>query len=208
MKFQDELESGKRPKKPGQSFQEQVEHYRDKLLQRVRVRVRDAMQSPAVVCSQKCPPRDNLDTSVLETRGQLGMLGVQWLSVTLAGERVRAAADCSVLNPSWGPEQVSFLPGGPTDGVSVTAGHREMWHRCSHEVPSLWCPREHTGGGTPPPCGRSLWGAGTLECGSHVCTEGVQDKEPHGTVVGRPWAFFRDCSVLPVVREMIVQTGW
>lgn len=35
MKFQDELESGKRPKKPGQSFQEQVEHYRDKLLQRV-----------------------------------------------------------------------------------------------------------------------------------------------------------------------------
>ncbi|XP_073215865.1 U2 snRNP-associated SURP motif-containing protein isoform X9 [Lepidochelys kempii] len=35
MKFQDELESGKRPKKPGQSFQEQVEHYRDKLLQRL-----------------------------------------------------------------------------------------------------------------------------------------------------------------------------
>ncbi|XP_015282952.1 PREDICTED: U2 snRNP-associated SURP motif-containing protein isoform X2 [Gekko japonicus] len=34
MKFQDELESGKRPKKLGQSFQEQVEHYRDKLLQR------------------------------------------------------------------------------------------------------------------------------------------------------------------------------
>lgn len=38
MKFQDELESGKRPKKPGQSFQEQVEHYRDKLLQRVRTK--------------------------------------------------------------------------------------------------------------------------------------------------------------------------
>ncbi|XP_077365063.1 U2 snRNP-associated SURP motif-containing protein isoform X1 [Festucalex cinctus] len=34
MKFQDELESGKRSKKPGQSFQEQVEHYRDKLLQK------------------------------------------------------------------------------------------------------------------------------------------------------------------------------
>ncbi|XP_006002850.1 U2 snRNP-associated SURP motif-containing protein isoform X2 [Latimeria chalumnae] len=34
MKFQDELESGKRPKKAGQSIQEQVEHYRDKLLQR------------------------------------------------------------------------------------------------------------------------------------------------------------------------------
>lgn len=39
MKFQDELESGKRPKKPGQSFQEQVEHYRDKLLQRVRNKI-------------------------------------------------------------------------------------------------------------------------------------------------------------------------
>ncbi|XP_041419321.1 U2 snRNP-associated SURP motif-containing protein isoform X2 [Xenopus laevis] len=36
MKFQDEIESGKRPKKPGQSIQEQVEHYRDKLLQRER----------------------------------------------------------------------------------------------------------------------------------------------------------------------------
>lgn len=35
MKFQDELESGKRPKKSGQSMQEQVELYRDKLLQRV-----------------------------------------------------------------------------------------------------------------------------------------------------------------------------
>ncbi|XP_030629192.1 U2 snRNP-associated SURP motif-containing protein isoform X2 [Chanos chanos] len=34
MKFQDELESGKRPKKLGQSIQEQVELYRDKLLQR------------------------------------------------------------------------------------------------------------------------------------------------------------------------------
>ncbi|XP_019897503.1 U2 snRNP-associated SURP motif-containing protein isoform X2 [Esox lucius] len=34
MKFQDELESGKRPKKSGQSIQEQVEHYRDKLLQK------------------------------------------------------------------------------------------------------------------------------------------------------------------------------
>ncbi|KAJ8357163.1 hypothetical protein SKAU_G00199570 [Synaphobranchus kaupii] len=34
MKFQDELELGKRPKKSGQSIHEQVEHYRDKLLQR------------------------------------------------------------------------------------------------------------------------------------------------------------------------------
>ncbi|XP_032887791.1 U2 snRNP-associated SURP motif-containing protein isoform X1 [Amblyraja radiata] len=34
MKFQDELESGKRPKKTGQTMQDQVEHYRDKLLQR------------------------------------------------------------------------------------------------------------------------------------------------------------------------------
>ncbi|KAK7881785.1 hypothetical protein WMY93_030194 [Mugilogobius chulae] len=38
MKFQDELESGKRPKKAGQSIQEQVEHYRDKLLQKERER--------------------------------------------------------------------------------------------------------------------------------------------------------------------------
>ncbi|XP_073435211.1 U2 snRNP-associated SURP motif-containing protein isoform X4 [Dendrobates tinctorius] len=36
MKFQDEIESGKRPKKSGHSIQEQVEHYRDKLLQRER----------------------------------------------------------------------------------------------------------------------------------------------------------------------------
>lgn len=34
MKFQDELESGKRPKKSGQSILEQVELYRDKLLQK------------------------------------------------------------------------------------------------------------------------------------------------------------------------------
>uniref|UniRef100_A0A8C7KQU7 U2 snRNP-associated SURP domain containing n=1 Tax=Oncorhynchus kisutch TaxID=8019 RepID=A0A8C7KQU7_ONCKI len=34
MKFQDELESGKRPKKSGQSLQEQVENYREKLLQK------------------------------------------------------------------------------------------------------------------------------------------------------------------------------
>ncbi|KAJ3611586.1 hypothetical protein NHX12_021601 [Muraenolepis orangiensis] len=34
MKFQDELESGKRPKKTGQNLLEQVEHYRDKLLQK------------------------------------------------------------------------------------------------------------------------------------------------------------------------------
>ncbi|XP_075426207.1 U2 snRNP-associated SURP motif-containing protein isoform X3 [Ascaphus truei] len=39
MKFQDEIELGKRPKKPGQSIQEQVEHYRDKLLQREREKV-------------------------------------------------------------------------------------------------------------------------------------------------------------------------
>uniref|UniRef100_A0AAY4DDL4 U2 snRNP-associated SURP motif-containing protein n=1 Tax=Denticeps clupeoides TaxID=299321 RepID=A0AAY4DDL4_9TELE len=35
MKFQDELESGKRPKKSGQSIQDQVEHYREKLLQKM-----------------------------------------------------------------------------------------------------------------------------------------------------------------------------
>ncbi|KAI1903610.1 hypothetical protein AGOR_G00028980 [Albula goreensis] len=34
MKFQDELESGKRPRKPGMSVQQQAEHYRNKLLQK------------------------------------------------------------------------------------------------------------------------------------------------------------------------------
>ncbi|KAJ7996644.1 hypothetical protein DPEC_G00239180 [Dallia pectoralis] len=34
MKFQDELESGKRPKKSGMNVQKQVEHYRNKLLQK------------------------------------------------------------------------------------------------------------------------------------------------------------------------------
>uniref|UniRef100_A0A3P8YPD5 U2 snRNP-associated SURP domain containing n=1 Tax=Esox lucius TaxID=8010 RepID=A0A3P8YPD5_ESOLU len=35
MKFQDELESGKRPRKSGMNVQKQVEHYRNKLLQKV-----------------------------------------------------------------------------------------------------------------------------------------------------------------------------
>lgn len=35
MKIQDELESGKRPRKSGMSLQQQVEHYRNKLLQKV-----------------------------------------------------------------------------------------------------------------------------------------------------------------------------
>uniref|UniRef100_A0A3Q3J264 U2 snRNP-associated SURP motif-containing protein n=1 Tax=Monopterus albus TaxID=43700 RepID=A0A3Q3J264_MONAL len=47
MKFQDELESGKRPKKPGQSIQEQVEHYRDKLLQKVFNKKRRHSGSPS-----------------------------------------------------------------------------------------------------------------------------------------------------------------
>ncbi|KAG7464550.1 hypothetical protein MATL_G00166730 [Megalops atlanticus] len=34
MKFQDELESGKRPRKPGKTVQQQVEHYRNRLLQK------------------------------------------------------------------------------------------------------------------------------------------------------------------------------
>ncbi|MGH0151081.1 UNVERIFIED_CONTAM: hypothetical protein FKN15_027351 [Acipenser sinensis] len=34
VKFQDELESGKRPRKSGMTFQQQVEHYRNKLLQK------------------------------------------------------------------------------------------------------------------------------------------------------------------------------
>lgn len=35
LKMQDELESGKRPKKSEMSIQQQVEHYRNKLLQKV-----------------------------------------------------------------------------------------------------------------------------------------------------------------------------
>ncbi|XP_007890453.1 U2 snRNP-associated SURP motif-containing protein isoform X1 [Callorhinchus milii] len=41
MKFQDELESGKRPKKSGVTFQQQVEHYRSKLLQREKEKGQD-----------------------------------------------------------------------------------------------------------------------------------------------------------------------
>ncbi|MGH0136333.1 UNVERIFIED_CONTAM: hypothetical protein FKN15_036031 [Acipenser sinensis] len=41
IKFQDELELGKRPKKSGQSIQEQAEHYRDKLLQREKEKERE-----------------------------------------------------------------------------------------------------------------------------------------------------------------------
>uniref|UniRef100_A0A4W4EYC2 U2 snRNP-associated SURP motif-containing protein n=1 Tax=Electrophorus electricus TaxID=8005 RepID=A0A4W4EYC2_ELEEL len=50
MKFQDELESGKRPKRSGQSIQEQVELYRDKLLQRVSNILRAVFNS---VCEMK-----------------------------------------------------------------------------------------------------------------------------------------------------------
>lgn len=35
MQFQDELETGKRPRKSGMNVQKQVEHYRNKLLQKV-----------------------------------------------------------------------------------------------------------------------------------------------------------------------------
>lgn len=35
MKFQDELESGKRQKKSNMNLQQQVQHYRNKLLQKV-----------------------------------------------------------------------------------------------------------------------------------------------------------------------------
>lgn len=44
MKFQDELESGKRPKKSSQSIHEQVELYRDKLLQKVSYPVPQAFK--------------------------------------------------------------------------------------------------------------------------------------------------------------------
>uniref|UniRef100_A0A7N6AX51 U2 snRNP-associated SURP domain containing n=1 Tax=Anabas testudineus TaxID=64144 RepID=A0A7N6AX51_ANATE len=54
MKFQDELESGKRPKKPGQSIQEQVEHYRDKLLQKV---INKLMHKGVTKVLHLCPTR-------------------------------------------------------------------------------------------------------------------------------------------------------
>ncbi|XP_043560330.1 U2 snRNP-associated SURP motif-containing protein-like isoform X3 [Chiloscyllium plagiosum] len=41
MKFQDELESGKRTKKSGMTFQQQVEHYRSKLLQKEKEKDQD-----------------------------------------------------------------------------------------------------------------------------------------------------------------------
>ncbi|XP_069749764.1 U2 snRNP-associated SURP motif-containing protein-like isoform X2 [Narcine bancroftii] len=41
MKFQDELESGKRTKKSGMTFQQQVEHYRSKLLQKGKEKNQD-----------------------------------------------------------------------------------------------------------------------------------------------------------------------
>uniref|UniRef100_A0A8C3DPC0 U2 snRNP associated SURP domain containing n=1 Tax=Corvus moneduloides TaxID=1196302 RepID=A0A8C3DPC0_CORMO len=57
MKFQDELESGKRPKKPGQSFQEQVEHYRDKLLQREKEKEMERERDRDKKDKEKCETR-------------------------------------------------------------------------------------------------------------------------------------------------------
>uniref|UniRef100_A0A672U3U3 U2 snRNP associated SURP domain containing n=1 Tax=Strigops habroptila TaxID=2489341 RepID=A0A672U3U3_STRHB len=57
MKFQDELESGKRPKKPGQSFQEQVEHYRDKLLQREKEKELERERDRDKKDKEKCDTR-------------------------------------------------------------------------------------------------------------------------------------------------------
>lgn len=62
MKFQDELESGKRPKKTGQSIQEQVEHYRDKLLQKVR-------RTPSG-CSVECKSLNSKTTAVVAGKGK------------------------------------------------------------------------------------------------------------------------------------------
>uniref|UniRef100_A0A4W5KE82 Zgc:163098 n=1 Tax=Hucho hucho TaxID=62062 RepID=A0A4W5KE82_9TELE len=44
MQFQDELETGKRPRKSGMNMQKQVEHYRNKLLQKVETRQRRAVK--------------------------------------------------------------------------------------------------------------------------------------------------------------------
>ncbi|XP_033884714.2 U2 snRNP-associated SURP motif-containing protein-like isoform X2 [Acipenser ruthenus] len=57
IKFQDELESGKRPKKSGQSIQEQAEHYRDKLLQKEKEKEREK-------------ERDKKDKEKLESRSK------------------------------------------------------------------------------------------------------------------------------------------
>ncbi|XP_067903902.1 U2 snRNP-associated SURP motif-containing protein-like isoform X4 [Heterodontus francisci] len=48
MKFQDELESGKRTKKSGMTFQQQVEHYRSKLLQKEKEKDQDKEQEKEV----------------------------------------------------------------------------------------------------------------------------------------------------------------
>uniref|UniRef100_UPI00398EDA55 U2 snRNP-associated SURP motif-containing protein-like n=1 Tax=Pristiophorus japonicus TaxID=55135 RepID=UPI00398EDA55 len=48
MKFQDELESGKRTKKSGMTFQQQVEHYRSKLLQKEKEKDQDKEQEKEI----------------------------------------------------------------------------------------------------------------------------------------------------------------
>ncbi|XP_043926943.1 U2 snRNP-associated SURP motif-containing protein isoform X2 [Protopterus annectens] len=57
MKFQDELESGKKAKKPEQSIQEQVEHYREKLLLREKEKEQEREKE-----------RDRKDREKLEAR--------------------------------------------------------------------------------------------------------------------------------------------
>ncbi|XP_072914704.1 U2 snRNP-associated SURP motif-containing protein-like [Hemitrygon akajei] len=53
MKFQDELESGKRTKKSGMTFQQQVEHYRSKLLQKGMEKVQDKELEKEVCDTEK-----------------------------------------------------------------------------------------------------------------------------------------------------------
>uniref|UniRef100_H3AIU2 Zgc:163098 n=1 Tax=Latimeria chalumnae TaxID=7897 RepID=H3AIU2_LATCH len=60
MKFQDELESGKRPKKSGMTFQQQVEHYRNKLLQREEENEKNEQEKKEKM-SQKSKDRNKKD---------------------------------------------------------------------------------------------------------------------------------------------------
>lgn len=50
MKYQDELEAGKRSRKTGMSFQEQVQHYRKKLLNKVHLRLIISFRMFRIIC--------------------------------------------------------------------------------------------------------------------------------------------------------------
>uniref|UniRef100_A0A8C4W892 U2 snRNP associated SURP domain containing n=1 Tax=Gopherus evgoodei TaxID=1825980 RepID=A0A8C4W892_9SAUR len=115
MKFQDELESGKRPKKPGQSFQEQVEHYRDKLLQREkekeleRERERDKKDKEKSESRSKdkkekeeCTPtrKESAGSSTPETKREYGQRCKQGVAALVMPCRCVHLLSCSAVTPS------------------------------------------------------------------------------------------------------------